>query len=1023
MVQKFNYHKMLEVLHVGCASPSSYFIPFESAEAISDNRADSRYFRSLCGEWRFRYFPSVEQVPDFTVDDWEITEHGGTAITVPMSWQMNLDRGYDKPHYTNVNYPFPADPPHVPDDNPCGLYETDFWMDAQTSAEKEVHLVFEGVDSCFYLFINGTFAAYSQVSHAPSEIAIGQYLHAGQNRIRVLVVKWCDGSYLEDQDKIRLSGIFREVYLLLRDKVRVTDFYVRSELTPTFDKAVISAEVKTNGRAEVGYTLYSPTGTRIASGTIPVDGTETVRIEVANPQLWSDETPVLYSLILHCGQEFIRQEIGIRDFVIRDKVLYINGKKVKGKGVNRHDSHPLLGAATPIEHMLRDLTILKAHNVNMIRTSHYPNDPRFLELCDRLGFYVCDEADLEDHGMGSGGHLNPLTDSAEWTEAYLDRAKRLFERDKNHACVLMWSVGNESGVGQNHVRMSEYFHSRMPNAIVHSEDACSNHARLYFRAETEEERAKIECDYVDIESRMYPRVDECLDIYINNPHITKPLFLCEYCHAMGNGPGDLERYWKEIYSHDSFFGGCVWELTDHSVDIGTPEKPKYIYGGHFGGVPNDGNFCVDGLVYPDRRPHTGLLELKQVLRPCRLTQFDAAHETVTLFNHLYFTDLSELDLFWTVEMNGKIIRQGRIAELDILPQTAKTYTLPIGMETLSGFCTLNLSFRRNTEKPWCDAGYEVGFEQVVLTTAFPRPRLQPRQGNERFALTETEDGNYRIADGGCVYTVDRIHGLISSVVSNGKEMLAAPIVPNIWRAPIDNDMFVKWDWLTFGYDRMQTKCKRCEVVQSDGEKIEIVSELTLAAVAKTPALWLTVRYGFAPAEGICVAIEARVAENVPFLPRFGVQLEMPKGNEYLTYFGKGPVESYEDKCHASRIGLYRATVTEHFEHYVRPQENMAHIGTRMVSVADATGHGLQFLGCGETESFSFNCSHFTPRMLNETAHDYELVPMEQTVINLDYRQSGIGSNSCGPKLDEALRLSEKAFAFSFRILPGFPNWL
>ena len=1012
-------HKTLKILHVGCLSPAAYLIPFET-EKISDNRMDSAYFRTLCGEWNFRYYPSVEAVPDFTASGWDISVSGGERITVPMSWQMNLERNYDKPHYTNVNYPFPVDPPNVPDDNPCGLYQKDIEIEKDLLRQKDIRLVFEGVDSCFYLYVNGRFAAYSQVSHSISEVPIGKYLVAGKNRIQVLVIKWCDGSYLEDQDKIRLSGIFREVYLLFRDPIHITDLYVRATLTESFDRATVTAQISLNGSEEVAYSLVAPDGTRVAKDTATVNGSETVSINVDRPLLWSDETPYLYRLVLHCGNEYIRQEIGIRRFEIQNKVLYVIGKKVKGKGVNRHDSHPLLGAATPLEHMRRDLYLLKAHHVNMIRTSHYPNDPRFLELCDRLGFYVCDEADLEAHGISCNGEVSPLTDSPLWTEAYLDRAERLFERDKNHACVLMWSVGNESGVGQNHRKMADYFHRRMPEAIVHCEGICLNHANRYFSAPTEEERAKIECDYVDVESRMYPSVKECLDVYIHNPHITKPLFLCEYCHAMGNGPGDLENYWKEIYANDAFFGGCVWEMTDHSVDIGTPGKPKYIYGGYFGGIPNDGNFCADGLVYPDRRPHTGLLELGQVLRPCRLVAFDRETGTVTLLNHRYFTSLSDLDLFWTVERYGTVIRQGRIAGLEIPPQTQAEYVLPLGADisdgAIDGICTLNLYFCRNRAVPWADYGYEEGFEQVELSNAFAAPEL-PAYGS--FAWIQGENGCYRVTDGDCVYTIDKVHGVLTSVVSNGKEMLSSPMIPNIWRAPTDNDMFIKRDWLAAGYDRMQVQCRECEMTRADADEIEIAANLSLAAVAKRPALEMTVTYLFRYGKGIEIKAEVNMAEKIPFLPRFGMQLEMPKGNENLSYFGRGPVESYQDKRHASRLGYFRTTVSEHFEHYIRPQENMAHIDTRMVTVTDATGHGLLFTVCEPTDTFSFNCSHYTPKQLTETAYDFDLCPSEQTVVNIDYRQSGIGSNSCGPKLAENLKLNESCFSFSFRIQSMF----
>ncbi len=496
---------------------------------------------------------------------------------------------------------------------------------------------------------------------------------------------------------------------------------------------------------------------------------------------------------------------------------------------------------------------------------------------------------------------------------------------------------------------------------------------------------------------------------------TKPLFLCEYCHAMGNGPGDLEAYWKEIYAHDSFFGGCVWELTDHSVDIGDPGKSRYIYGGHFGGVPNDGNFCVDGLVYPNRHPHTGLLELKQVLRPCRVISFNRQNETVVLFNHRYFTDLSDLDLFWTVEQNGTVIRQGRVASLNIPPQCAETYHLPLQLEYSNGVYTLNLYFRRNTSKPWADFGSEACFEQMELSDCSTFPDVQ---SYGVFELSES-DRFFAVTDGNTQYLVDRIHGTLCSMRSFGKEMLKSPITPNIWRAPIDNDMYIKRDWVSAGYDRLHNKCKVCEIKHSDNDTIEISVHLTLAAVAKRPVLNMTVTYLFERGKGLCLTYDAFKSKDTPCLPRFGVQFELQSGNEYLTYFGRGPVESYEDKRHASRLGLFHSTVTDHFEHYIRPQENMAHIDTRMIVVCDANGRGIQIFGNGPTKKISFNCSHFTPSMLTETAHDYELIPLSQTVLNIDCRQSGIGSNSCGPKLSEHLLMMDERYVLSFRMCPYY----
>ena len=1026
MKSELNYHKSLEHLHVGCDKPHAYFIPYHSSAAASlGNRAASNRFLSLCGEWSFRYYKSVNDVEDFTAPDY--TSEGSDRLNVPRSWQFALNRGYDTPHYTNVNYPFPVDPPHVPDNNPCGLYERSFEIDADTLANRDVKLVFEGVDSCFYVYVNNRFAAYSQVSHMTSEIPANEYLVAGVNNIKVLVLKWCDGSYLEDQDKIRSSGIFREVYLLLRDKVHVTDLYVRAETDEDFSKATLTAEIDTNGKTDLSYRVVCPCGKELASGNLISDGKATLSLEIDAPKLWSDETPNLYELYLVCGDEHIRQEFGVRRFEIKGRVVYVNGQKVKAKGVNRHDSHPQLGAATPMDHMLRDLYILKAHNVNMIRTSHYPNDPRFYELCDRLGFYVCDETDIETHGMQSVGNWDELTDSPEWSAAYLDRAERMFERDKNHACVLMWSVGNESGTGLNHRLMSEYFHRRAPGCIVHCEDASRRADVIYRQAEGKEKR--ILFDYIDIESCMYLALDfnpakkgkYSVDQYLTDKaYTTKPLFLCEYSHAMGNGPGDLEAYWQVMDKYDNFFGGCVWEMLDHSVDIGTTGKPAYIYGGDFGNVPHDSNFCVDGLLYPDRRPHTGMLELKQVLRPCRVTAFDPVKKTVQLRNTRYFTDLSDLDLYWTLERNGKVIDSGRLTALSVAPRHSRTYKLPLpDVDLLDGFCYLNLSFRSNVTHPWADVGYEVGFEQFELAAKAITPVSAPAV-HATFAA-ETQGNEIRILDGSAVYTVDRVHGLIVSLTGDGKELLSSPVTPTVWRAPTDNDRKVKKDWINAGYDRMQVKCYDCQLTEVSENVIRVGAKLSMGAAAKRPLLQLDAVYEFKRGEGVTLHTDVKKSADTPFLPRFGFVFKMPADCEQLRYFGRGPVESYLDKRQASRMGLFHTTVTEHFEHYVRPQENTAHADTRWVEIANLAGQGLLATNTEGSSAFSFNCSHFTAEQLTQTAHDYELVPLTETVVNLDCRHSGIGSNSCGPKLDASLQLNESSFSFSVRLLPVLVN--
>ena len=1045
---EFGYHQNPKTLHVGCEPPRAYLIPFSGGEAAkSGNRAASDRFLTLCGDWEFRFCPDRQTLSDFLAEE---PLRFSETIPVPMSWQMALDRGYDRPLYTNVRYPIPVDPPYVPDDNPCGIYRRTFEVPEKFLAGRTVYVNFEGVDSCFYLYVNGRFAAYSQVSHMTTEVDLTSFLHAGGNEIVAVVFKWCDGTYLEDQDKIRLSGIFREVYLLSRDPVHVRDLYVRTMLKDDFSEATVCAEAELTGAGTVAYTLCDPSGAVIASGTSPKGERTEFSVPVAAPLLWSDEEPRLYVLTLTCGGEVIRQEVGIRRFEVRGNVLYINGKKVKGKGVNRHDSHPRLGAATPPEHMMRDLLLLKAHNVNMIRTSHYPNDPRLLEFCDRLGFYVCDEADIETHGMQRWGcstaaiyqAWSRLTDHADWRDAYLDRAERMMERDKNRACVLMWSVGNESGSGTNHCAMAEYFHRRMPGCIVHSEDLTRRKAMVTSGKLTPEEASLEELgDYADVDSRMYPSPEEIRKTYMGG-RAKRPFFLCEYSHAMGNGPGDLEEYWKMIYRNDCFFGGCVWEMTDHSVDVGTPGHPKYVYGGHFGNPVNDGNFCVDGLVYPDRQPHTGMLEYKQVLRPARVTSVDFASGRITVRNHRYFRSLADLDLIWQVERNGETVRQGRFTEIRVAPGQSRSYRIdPEAFRIFDGLCYLTVSFRTNSATPWADAGYEVGFEQFPIPVAATK-RVCAARGSTTLALTASGNA-YTVTDGSTCYRIDGQSGLVTSIRDNGHELLSSPVTPNIWRAPTDNDMKIRSEWENAFLHLAATRCRELTVREQTPEQIVLCALLTLGTPSRRPILSMEVTYRFRPGQGLAMEFVTDVysdreamnllrsvlnptidpgkpdADTKPNLPRLGVQFTMPRGNEQLKWFGLGPMEAYVDKRQAARMGLYRSSVTDHFEHYVRPQENMAHADTRWAQVYTEGGQGILILPAGESEDFSFNCAHFTPLMLTQTAHDYELVPLEETVVNLDYRHAGIGSNSCGPTLAPEYCIGPGRYRYGFRILPVF----
>ena len=1020
----YNYHKDHSTLHVNCESPRAYFIPYDSEKkALADNRANSKNVISLCGEWDFKFYPTPSDIGDFIAEDFEILN--ADKMSVPRSWQTLLDKGYDVPNYTNHSYPFPVDPPHVPSNNPSALYSRDIYV-GETLLKKEIYINFEGVDSCFYLFVNGSFAGYSQVSHCTSEINVTKFLIAGYNNFKVLVFKWCDGSYMEDQDKYRLSGIFREVYLLARDKEHIEDIYVHPSLSEGYKKGEIKVDI-TSSTIEYYYRLLSPDGEEVISG----NSVGELSISVDTPVLWCDELPKLYKLIIHCGSEYIALDVGFRDIKIVNGIVLINGKKVKARGINRHDSHPILGAAVPFDHMREDLLIMKRHNINTVRTSHYPNDPRFMTLCDRLGFYVVDEADIETHGLNENQYWDYIADSDEWTNSFLDRIERLFERDKNHPCVIMWSVGNEMGVGKNQAKAYNYLHERAPDCIVHCEDFSRRFAMYHLNygkksTNVHDEFRDQKC--CDIMSFMYWSPEECRDLYLLNPSMRKfPLFLCEYSHAMGVGPGDLKAYWELIYSNDQFFGGCVWEFCDHSVATGDDiyNLPRYTYGGDFGDFPHSGEFCVDGMVFPDRRPHTGLKEYKNVLKSFSIVDTDFEADTFKIKNMRYFTGLDEYSLNWRFEQNGKMVKQGFIPCVNVKPQASKTYKIDLtGVDKhLGGELTVSLAQNLDTE--WSKSGYEVGFEQISFAPAVcEKISLEETISNDSY-LTLLEDGKHiRITANNTVYTFCELSGVVTSIVDNGKEMLASSITPTIWRAPTDNDSHILELWEMAKYDKTIVDCRNFEIVQVTSQKAVLKAELIISSKGFAPFLYLNTIYTVFAEAGMLISTNVRKTnfqyENEsPELPRFGFEFKMPESNEKVMYYGKGETESYEDMQNAAKLGIYETTASKNFEHYVRPQENSTHVDTRWVSVSDINGHGLVALCVDKT--FSFNCCHYTTQQLCEAKHDYELTPLKETVVHIDYRNAGIGSNSCGPSLDRKYAITEQEFNFSFRLLPANVN--
>ena len=1004
-----DYHKALSALHINTEKPRAYFVPYHSAEASFGDREESCFFKSLSGTWGFKYYASVEDLPASVDEIGDIKD----TLTVPSCWQFNTGAGYDVPQYTNVIYPFPFDPPNVPKDNPCAIYRRTFDIRKDQIEEKATFINFEGVDSCFYLFVNGEFVGYSEVSHTTSEFDLSKLIKPGRNEIIALVVKWCTGSYLEDQDKFRSSGIFRDVYLLFRDKIRITDVHALPVVEPNHKKARLDIKITSNESLSVTYKLLDATGKAVAEGAVTTkDAEENIRIpSIKNLTLWSDENPYLYTLQIASGDEVLRFFIGFRTVKIKNKAVYINGKKQKVKGVNRHDSSPYLGSAVTIEDMRRDLMIIKSANMNMVRTSHYPNDPRFYELCDKYGIYLCDEADIECHGVPGDIYDDhtPLTDDKSWAPSYIDRAERMYERDKNHASIIMWSVGNECGVGENHKALFNYFKMRDLTRIVHNADESRRAYQIDVDAAkgiinpipSSEYRA-----YTEIESRMYPEFDVVENYYLKNKKIKDPLFLCEYSHAMGNGPGDVAKYVELMYKYDAFFGGCIWEFCDHAVASGKAKyiSPEFLYGGDHGEEQHDSNFCVDGLVTPDRRISTGMLEVKEAYAPLSMSY---SNGNLTVKSRRYHTSLSDISLYCTVKRNGEIVDSFPLGKLNIAPLKKKVFKIKAAA---TDFTTIDVSARYNRDYPYASVGDEVCHRQFVISNYIKDSSTHTR------ASLKDNDASYTVTFGDNRVRVSKNTGLIESLVFSGKKMISSPVTPTVWRAPTDNDRKIKREWLPAGLDNLIIACKSCDAeVEDDCVRIHADVELRFPEEKTvSPAATCYITYTVSDGKGISLDANVVVNESLPPLPRFGFRFTMPEGAEWLRYFGYGPYESYVDKRAASRIDLHRTTVTDNFVNYIKPQENGAHYGCRFADVSFADGMGIYVSGQG----FSLSASHYTPEALTAAAHSFELKPSKETTVIIDYKNAGIGSASCGPTLLPEYRVAEKEIFFRFCIKPN-----
>ena len=1003
------YYENLSVLHENTMPARAYYIPASRRmDNLVEHREESDRMQLLNGTWKFQYFNSIYDIQDSFFEKNYDTENFD-EIQVPSVWQM---AGYDTHQYTNIRYPFPFDPPYVPQDIPCGAYVHTFEYSRDEKAPKSF-LNFEGVDSCFYVWINGSYIGYSQVSHMTSEFDVTDVLQDGTNTVAVLVMKWCDGSYLEDQDKFRMSGIFRDVYILKRPKQAISDYHIKTRIEDMLAKVEI--EMKFYSPLNVKISIEDRNGAVVALGSIAEEGTAV--LEIASPELWNTENPYLYKLILETENEVIVDHIALRKIEIKDQVIYLNGQKIKFRGVNRHDSDPVTGFTINPEQITTDLTLMKQHNFNAIRSSHYPNAPFFYEMCDKYGFMVIDEADIEAHGpfmiyRKEDTDYNrfkrwneKIADDPVWEEAIVDRVKLMVERDKNRFCIVMWSMGNESAYGCNFEKALEWTKNFDPDRITQYESArYRNYDETY--------------DYsnLDVYSRMYPALSEIQE-YLDKDG-SKPFLLVEYCHSMGNGPGDFEDYFQMIQDNDKMCGGFVWEWCDHAIAHGTAENGKtiYAYGGDHGEEIHDGNFCMDGLVYPDRTVHTGLLEYKNVYRPARVISYNKESGELVLHNYMDFDDLKDyVKISYELTQDGLVISKGILPEFSVAPHGEGKTNLKINVPE-NGKCYLKLIYHLKKELPLLDEDHILGFDEIEVSKEDTKCKLAekwiPKTVVDSELQVNENDTQIHIKGREFAYTIDKRTALFTEMKFAGREYLNHPMELNIWRAPTDNDMYIKSEWKKAHYDKAYTRAYTTEVMQ-EKHGVKITSHASVVAETVQKILDVTITWKIEAAGKIDADIEVTKDDEFPDLPRFGVRMFLDKKLSAARYFGMGPQESYCDKHQAASHGLYHANVDDLHEDYICPQENGSHYDCEYVELNNSR-YGIVV---SAENAFSFNASYYTQEELEKKTHNYELTESDSVVFCVDYALNGIGSNSCGPVVLDQYRFDDVLFRLQFTLIP------
>lgn len=1015
-----NYWKDLNCLSKNRMNPSTTAIPYTSLkEALEGQRHLSKRFMLLNGTWKFLYnehpldVPEGYEQPAYDDKEWD-------QLPVPSCWQLH---SYDIPVYTNVIYPYPVNPPHIPEENPVGCYRRKFTVPTEWTEEKVI-LHFGGVSSSFTLYVNGKEVGYSQGSHIPAEFDITDYLVNGENTLAVEVYKWCCTSYIEDQDFWRLNGIFREVYLIAEPRVYASDIHVDALLGDTYEDGQLnidlelSSKVDEHAKVEVNL-LYK--GELVCSDIkeLEVKATEELKYHFSTlvPQVnkWTAETPNLYQLlvIIKDSEDSILEvktfNIGFRTIEIKEQQLWVNDVSIKLKGVNRHDTHPDRGYAVTREDMIKDIQTMKLYNINTVRTSHYPNDPFWYDLCDQYGMYVIDEADLEMHGIISVEGLSHngisqttlINGEVEWKEAFVERAMRMVERDRNHPSIIMWSLGNESGYGSNHDAMAKWIRENEPTRPIHYESAG-------------------DASMVDVVSVMYWDVERFIEAGKNEAD-ERPFFQCEFLHSMGNSMGNIKEYMDAIYTYPRLIGGCVWEWADHGIRQFTEGGEEWFaYGGDFGDHPNDFKFCIDGMVDPDRQPHTGLIEYKNLIAPVEVVPVELTGGKIKVVNRYDFLSLDHINLIWELKCDDQVMDSGQITLDGIQAHHEQEMILPYQLDNMAqGEYWVNIYFTTKTASLWSKAGYEVRRQQYNIPVDYKK---QKQDFMSPTPLQVREEQRNLIIEGADFSAIfDRAQGRFTSYTYKGVELIHKGLKENFWRAGTDNDER-GWEkredsyagqWEKAGLDVLMRNVLNISMDKEDDYvKINVLSNFGKAG--EKIAFETIVTYEIDSSGRIKVETTFDPKKELPVLPRLGLTMSTPEGFENFSWYGKGPHESYVDRNESAIVDVYKGTVDEQFVNYIVPQENGNKMDTRWGLVSNGDGFG--WLICADT-TMNMSVHHYTAKDLKEAMHTYDLKKRKETIINVDYAQCGVGNQSCGPETLEQYRLMPHKAHLSFEMVP------